>query len=338
MRFTHTSQATRRAVAATLLLVMAMGCGDAQGPGWDPVDTPGTPLPFLIVSNPGASGIVYVSLPSGSFASGERIVIQTRRTGVNATTVLTAGGFEPVPIAARGGDTLALHIYLNGTGAVRDFFSVVPAHRPPVLVLSDPASGRRDVSSNTVLRLVFSEPINPATLTASSVRLYQGGVPVAGTLAFVDAENLTATFTPALPLAPGIDYALGLTRVIEDQDGEPLEAPVAIPFAVKRELSPVVTIYQQVAPMVPGYDCRFVLDDKGSFEQQWETVTMGNFAYPGRYGLTDSLITFYFDANPAPWVETGTLRGDSLVVRLFDPEEVGSFVDLVYVRSSGVGP
>jgi protocatechuate 3,4-dioxygenase beta subunit len=56
---------------------------------------------------------------------------------------------------------------------------------------------------------------------------------VAGTLEFADVLHLTATFTPAEPLAPGVDHTLLITQAIEDLDGDALDAAAAIEFTTE---------------------------------------------------------------------------------------------------------
>jgi TolB protein len=95
---------------------------------------------------------------------------------------------------------------------------------------------------------VFSEPIDAATLTASSVELSLDGAPVAGTLAFGDTAHLTVTFTPDEPLATGGEYTLLVTQAIEDLDGDALEAPATVGFATGGP------------PLPPGTQLAFVRD------------------------------------------------------------------------------
>lgn len=81
--------------------------------------------------------------------------------------------------------------------------------------------------------VVFSEPIDAATLTASSVTLLLNEVPVAGTLEFGDPANLAATFTPAELLGAGSEYVLHITQALEDLGGDALEAPVTVEFTTR---------------------------------------------------------------------------------------------------------
>ena len=159
---------------------------------------------------------------------------------------MTDGGFDPVAVAAVAGDTLNLRITITGDTGVREFIGVVPPSQPPVVVRTDPPPQKRDVPLNAVLLVVFSEPIDGATLSASAVQLILNGAPVAGTLAFTDATNLVASFTPAAPLAANAEYTLVVTQAITDLDGDALEVPVTVGFATPG------------APLPPGTQLAFV--------------------------------------------------------------------------------
>ena len=235
----------RLALAAILALVM--GCGDTQAPSSDNPSGVTAVLASLIVSNPASvahptasasgtaadAGIVYVSLPPGSVPDGEQIVITTRLTGATVTFAMIDGGFDPIPLAATAGDTLDIRIVLAGSTALLRFIAVVPHRRPPIVVRTDPPTQKRDVPLAAVLVVVFSEPLESATLTDEAVQLFLGSAPVAGTLAFGDAERLTVTFNPAEPLIPDADYTLHLTQAIADLDGDALEALVTVEFATR---------------------------------------------------------------------------------------------------------
>ena len=243
----------RPAVAMGLALLLALACGDVQAPETpqspeSPAPQspePPAPLSAMIVSDPGGSlggtaivapggsveaGIVYASLAPGTVPEGERVVIRTRATGAGVGTVLINGGFDPIAIPATVGDTLDVRLYLTDQTDPEESIAVVPERRPPVLVRVDPTPGRRDVPLNAVLLLVFSEPLDAATLTPSSVSLSRDGSPVAGALAFGDPARLTVTFTPDEPLAPAAEYTLLVTQELADDDGEGLIAPAVTEF------------------------------------------------------------------------------------------------------------
>jgi hypothetical protein len=77
----------------------------------------------------------------------------------------------------------------------------------PTVSSVSPAAGATGVSLTTTVTAVFSEAMDPATITTSTVKLTpQGsGTPVAATVAY-DAQSRTATLTPSSPLGEGLPY------------------------------------------------------------------------------------------------------------------------------------
>jgi hypothetical protein len=140
------------------------------------------------------------------------------------------GGFDPVAIIAQSGDSIDILVTDAADQTVFERRVGVLTTRPPIVVRTNPPRKKKDVPLNSSLIVVFSEPIDPATLTASSVQLRRGSTLIAGELAFRDAENLVAVFTPAASLATSTEYTLTVTQGIRDLDGEPLEAAVTVSF------------------------------------------------------------------------------------------------------------
>jgi hypothetical protein len=175
-------------------------------------------------------GIVYISLAPGTFPNGAAATIRNRDTGRAVATLLVGGGFDPVPVEARAEDMLELVVTGGSSATLYSAATRVPARRPPRVVRTVPPRGKTDVPLNARIMVVFSEPIDPATLTATSVRILRGADPVGGQLEFVDGNHLIAALVPETPLTPATDYQLVVSQAIRDRDGESLEAPVTIDF------------------------------------------------------------------------------------------------------------
>ena len=116
-----------------------------------------------------------------------------------------------------------------------DAFAVLAA-RPPVIVRTEPPPGKRDVPLNASIVIVFSEPIDSATLTPASVRLLHGGIEVAGSIHFLDGAQLTVAFVPDAQLAASTDYQLVVSQAVRDRDGQPLAAEETVPFTTGASL------------------------------------------------------------------------------------------------------
>ncbi len=211
------------------LMIWAGGCGlgsENLGP-----DGPERPLSLVRVSNPSASAEpVFVSLPPGSVPGGTSATIRNIQTGTSMTVPMMDGGFDPVPFDAIAGDSLEVQIELGGGAPPIKYVLRVPANAPPIVVRTEPTSGKRDVPLNARIIIVFSEPIAPATLNSEAIRLRQGAAEVAGRVEFVDDWHLAAEFVPLAPLAPAADYELSITQEVLDLDGDPLAAPASVEF------------------------------------------------------------------------------------------------------------
>jgi alpha-tubulin suppressor-like RCC1 family protein len=231
--------------ALVLLSMAGLGCGNdapMAGPGPEGPQVLPVVLTSALVSNPvglaavTAPEVAYVSLPPGTFPDGETATIRNRATGAQATAVMANGGWDPVPIPAKAGDTLFIAIAAKG-GSSSDFMYVVSRARRPVVVRTNPPPGKRDVPLNATLLVVFSEPIDPATITPQSVRLVLDGQPVAGR-AELSSDGLRVEFRPDLELASITAYVLSVSADVTDLSGDPLERSVEVSFATEGELPP----------------------------------------------------------------------------------------------------
>ena len=329
-------------ILAALMLIGGCRDRDPVGPGDpDPV-VPG----LAIISNPATpvapttgpsaalmAPVVYVSMPSGTFASGIGVSIRNIRTGSTITAGMIAGGLDPVAVGATVDDSLEFMITLIGGSPIR-FVRKVPARKPPVIVRTDPPPGKRDVPLNAIIVVVFSEPVDSATVSTISIKLTRIGVTVSGQVTLA-ADGLSATFQPDAPLLSTADYILTVTTAVADLDGDGLEAPVTVGFVAQNAVTSPAQVYERITPhWDPGYHSRYVLREDSTFELQYETQTWGDFAYTGRYSLSGSIITFDWDgwSTAGPWGATGTLLGDSLVVEYNIIMQLSDFEDGVYAH------
>ncbi len=214
-------------------LGLGTACEESQGPGDVARPTFGL-LPAMIVSEPATAaptaGLVYVSLAPGSIVFGDSIAVTVRGQPGQLTMPLVLGGFDPVPLQAAVGDTLDLAVFLFGELTPRPYITAVPAEKPPVIVRTDPPPSKPDVPLNAFLRVIFSEPLDPASVSVGALQLSANGVAVAGTIAFADPEHLVLGFTPSAPLSPGTTYTITVTNALTDLAGDSV-TPMSVVFA-----------------------------------------------------------------------------------------------------------
>ena len=173
--------------------------------------------------------VVYVSLAPGSVPTGLQATIQNAATRQSIRAEVVEGGFDPVAIQASIGDTLVVEV----TGLTADksrAVRVVALPRPPYVVRTDPPPQKKDVALNAIIVIVFSEPLDAATLGPGSVTLLRGTTPVAGAVRFSDADHLKAEFHPNEQLAAKTDYQVVLSQGIRSENGLSLDAAVSVAF------------------------------------------------------------------------------------------------------------
>ena len=88
---------------------------------------------------------------------------------------------------------------------------------PPTVVSTLPADGATEVALNVAVSATFSQPMDPATLTAATFTIKQGATKVVGTVTFAAATR-TATFTPTVALSNDLVYTATLTTAVMDVD------------------------------------------------------------------------------------------------------------------------
>src|SRR5690349_17878567 len=195
-----------------------------------PVRPPSAAGGFTAALSSGGTSVsvVYVSLPPASMPQAEQATITNKATGLSVPAVVIDGGFDPVPILASVGDAIAVEI--TGNGAPVTVLLAVSTVRPLKAVRTSPPSGGRDVPLNATILIVFSEPIDAATLTTGAVQLLRDTTHVPGTVRFGDSTHLRAEFSPTNLLAPQTEYRVVITRTIRDVNGVAIDSPLDVPF------------------------------------------------------------------------------------------------------------
>jgi Tol biopolymer transport system component len=191
-------------------------------------------LSTTVVSEPtsasgtSAAGIAYVSLAPGAYPNGVSVSIVNPANGAQGGTQMARGGWDPVAIAADPGDTLLVRVSTLQATTFEYAYSVPPA-RPPTILRTEPPVRKRDVPLNSVIVVVFSEPIDPATITSQRVQLLQNGQPVAANIE-VAPDGLRMNVRPLAPLALNAAYVLAVSQEIADLSGDRLPQGTLVSF------------------------------------------------------------------------------------------------------------
>ena len=256
MNSTLSACMARFGAAATLLAAAALlaGCGG----GLDPIlGTPGAGMaPTVTATVPAAatpivSGVATnsrvsatfskamvatslttasftVACPTGSNVAGSVAYDATSRTATfTPTTAMPANATCVATVTTAATDTSGFALATNyswsfATAALAD-------STRPTVVLTVPAPAAAGVPINTRITAVFSEDMNPATLTAASFTLTNTtlAAPVAGSVSY-SAASRTATFTPTATLAASSAFRATITSAATDLVGNGLAGNTAV--------------------------------------------------------------------------------------------------------------
>ena len=245
--------------------------------------------------------MIYVSLPPGTIPDASGASILDRHTGSSVNVPVVNGGFDPVAVGAAAGDTIEVALLGGGIRHPVSYLIVVPVKARPGVVRTSPPTHKRDVPLNTIIEVVFSEPMDSASLL-DAVTVSDGASQVSGSVIIPpnSGDILRATFVPDAPLAPLTTYQLHVGAAALDRDGDALAAPVQSDFttsALGPDLSaPLITVLSPVTgDMVAfdypsfwinveddqgltGIDCELLLEQPGgSFQAiQGGTLSEGN--------------------------------------------------------------
>lgn len=121
-----------------------------------------------------------------------------------------------------GNALAAPYVWSFTTGAALDT-------TPPTVISTVPVNGARDIAANASVAAIFSEAMNPLTLTSITFTLAQGVTPIAGTVTYI---GTAATFRPTVNLVSGKTYTATITTGAQDLEGNALAVPYVWTFTI----------------------------------------------------------------------------------------------------------
>lgn len=108
----------------------------------------------------------------------------------------------------------------------------------PSLAPVTPASASTDVSINTTIRAKGSEDLDPTTVNSSNVKLFKGGVEVAGAVSYIASEK-EIVFTPLSQLATSTLYVYSMSG-IKDLVGNTISSNLVVSFTTQAVTAPPI--------------------------------------------------------------------------------------------------
>jgi Tol biopolymer transport system component len=182
------------------------------------------------IAGAGVAGIAYVSMPPGTEPDGVSVTVQDGRDGPSVSVAMVQGGFDPISVVAQPGDTLLITVHRQSGGAVQKI-ALVPIKSRPVVVRTSPPDRKTDVPLNSIIRIIFSQPMDAASLV-DALHLKLDGAEVAGevTISPVGEAILSASFAPLNPLVAQTTYLFDVATTALGQNGESLAVSAQVSF------------------------------------------------------------------------------------------------------------
>ena len=202
---------------------------------------------FTVVSTSPANGATNVSVTSpvtftmSNLINAASVNPNTVYVFVNNTGQVVAGSYSVngaavtfTPLTPYPGNTLMSMTVCNLTDETGNsdcqsysFTTANTADQTPPTVTISPANGATNVGLNTQIVLTFSESINPSTITANTVALFNGDTALSYGYS-ISRDNRTIVMNPGgTAFTPGATITVELSNAIRDLSGNALANTVS---------------------------------------------------------------------------------------------------------------
>ncbi|HTD71626.1 MAG TPA: Ig-like domain-containing protein [Gemmatimonadales bacterium] len=194
----------------------------------DPVPQPTSVSRVAGRSPTGGGTLIYISVLPGTRPHAARLVVRNPSNLFALTASMTDGGIDPIPVPAVVGDSLLVVVTDSGGNSVRYAQQVKPI-RAVKVVRTEPKGGGTDVPLNAAIVIVFSEPMDSASITPQTVHLLASGQQVSAHVAPA-LDGLRAVVTADAGLSPQTKYRLTVTSGVMNLSGQSLAGPDEVDF------------------------------------------------------------------------------------------------------------
>jgi hypothetical protein len=117
------------------------------------------------------------------------------------------------------------------------FKTSAPDITPPTVISTSPVNSASAVAINSTITAIFSEPVDPVTITTAEFTLMNGTNAVSGTVTY---SGTMATFTPSTSLATNTLYTATITTGVKDLAGNAMSANYSWSFQTFAPATPTV--------------------------------------------------------------------------------------------------
>ncbi|MDI1321756.1 MAG: Ig-like domain-containing protein [Algoriphagus sp.] len=153
----------------------------------------------------------------------------------------------------------------------------------PTVTSTVPTNNATNVSVNTVVKAVFSQEMDPATISASTFSVKQGNTPVNGTISY---SGTTLSFVPNSPLSPGLIYIVTITTGAKNSSGVALENNYVWLFTTAASELAVAPTVTSTDPANSASNVALSKVIKATFSQTMDPATITGATFTLKQGNT----------------------------------------------------
>ncbi|GFE61361.1 Ig-like domain-containing protein [Geobacter sp. AOG2] len=239
-----------------------------------------------------STSVTTSSFTLNNGVSGTVVYDSTNNTATFTPSSALAGGTTyTATVTTAVTDLAGNHMAANKTW---QFTTLIPDTTPPTVLSTSPVSGATSVAVTSAITIVFSESMDPSTITTGTITV----AGVSGTVSYDSGTN-TATFTPSSSLNYGTDYTATVSTGVKDLAGNALQASRVWTFTTGQNVTPPdVNEYCQVPPFIAGTGVQpnvlLTIDNSGSMmEFAYKTKGKGGGSGTSADSSYDPTTTYY---------------------------------------------
>lgn len=171
-----------------------------------------------------------------------------------------------------------------------------------------PLANATGVQTNVRPSAIFSEAIDPASVTTSTFSLKRGTVTIAGT---VSVTGNTATFTPSATLAANTLYTVTATKGIKDPDGNPISSDYTWSFTTGSVPDITAPTVSAVTPLANSTSIQTSIKPSVTFSELMDPATITTSTFLVKQGTTGIAGTITINGNTATFSPANALAGNT---------------------------
>lgn len=157
--------------------------------------------------------------------------------------------------------------------------------------------------------VTFSEPMNPATITATNITLKQGAVSVAGSVTY---SGVTATFTPSSALSANTVYTGTVTQGVKDVAGNAMTANFTSKFTTAAIVDAAAPTIISVTPAKNAASVPVDSKLTVTFSETMNTTTINSTTFILKQGTNAVTGIVTYTGTSATFTPASSLTGNTV--------------------------